>query len=109
MEDPKIILRRHFKTLRTQLNSDWINAASQQIAEIILKTNLLKEAKNIAYYIAYHHEVDPRPLMLALSETSSYLPVIDPKEKKLSFYCYKKGDPLIKNPFQIEEPVTSLT
>lgn len=69
--------------------------------------HLFRNAKSIAFYIANDGELDPTLLLqraLALGK-ACYLPVLGKGTPSLSFARYRAGDKLLRNRFNIPEPL----
>lgn len=90
--------------LRKNLSPQHIHRLSTIICHHIVSTSEFQTAHHLAFYMPKEGEVDLRPLIELAEDSgkSCYLPVLE--SQKLSFYCYKNNDPLIKNRYGIEEP-----
>ena len=94
-------LRKFAKNVRKTLNTEVI---SEQILQIFLSSEIYNKAKNIAAYYPYNNELNIIKLFKD-NNKSFYLPKMK-KNDNMTFHPYKENDTLIKNSFNISEPVT---
>lgn len=101
-------IRQHICHQREMLSLDEQQLAAKKACEHILKNNRFRLSKHIAFYLATRGELDPAPILQAAHQAGKhcYLPVLHPhKENSLCFMPYQPGDELVKNRFNILEPV----
>ena len=95
-------LRKFAKDVRETLNIDVI---SEQILQIFLSSDIYNNAKNIASYYPYNNELNIIKLFKE-NNKNFYLPKMKENDE-ITFHPYKKDDTLIKNSFNILEPITN--
>jgi len=97
-------LRRHFRAERRALSGEIQQQHAQAVARTLSVSTQVRDAPCIGLYWAADGEVDLAPLVAGLDPTKRLaLPVVD-SQKKMAFYHYRPGDPLVPNRFQIPEP-----
>lgn len=99
--------RKGLLLLRSQLTSALQQQKSAQIIDHIKKSDIFKNAKNIAYFHSVRGEANPAELAnVAPKHTQFYLPVIAPnKNDGLLFAPINQGTEFKNNQFAIPEPV----
>ncbi len=98
-------LRQQIRAKRAKLTPELRQQAAKKIANRIVKTEIFKNSKSIAAYIAVQGEADSFPLMQHAWAANKicYLPILT-AERKLLFAKYEPNDPLINNRYNIPEP-----
>ena len=94
-------LRKFAKNVRKTLN---INVLSEQILQVFLSSEIYKKAENIAAYYPCNNELNIIKLFQDKNK-QFYLPKMG-DDDEITFHSYKENDTLIKNSFNIFEPVT---
>ncbi|AAO27087.1 5-formyltetrahydrofolate cyclo-ligase [Buchnera aphidicola str. Bp (Baizongia pistaciae)] len=100
--------RKYFRKLRKKINNKIREQLAISISKKIFYCNILDSVKNIAIFCSFDGEIDTYPLILKLwrQNYNVYLPIINYNYKKiLGFMKYLPNTSLIKNRFNILEPV----
>lgn len=101
-------IRREMRAQRRQLTPQTLIWHSLQLKRLASNFKSFRHSHRIAFYLASRGEIDPNPLMaLALKAGKQvYLPVLRNRPaKSLWFASYHPGDRLVRNRFNIPEPV----
>jgi 5-formyltetrahydrofolate cyclo-ligase len=94
--------RIYAKKLRTELD---IKKISVLISKRVIAQNFYKKSKNILGFYPFNSEIS----LIELFKDDSknwFLPSIDEVSKEIFIHPYKYGDKLVKNKFNVPEPVT---
>jgi 5-formyltetrahydrofolate cyclo-ligase len=105
--DPRRALRNKIREQRRALSAHDVKRYSEQLAQHFSTSNLFRNAKHIAFYLANDGELDVYPLMQIAWAMNKrcYLPILSPPfQRHLFFAQYNHGDPLALNEFAIPEP-----
>ncbi len=99
-------IRQHYLSLRSHISLEIWEAASTQICQHLLSSDVYQNAIHIGAYQAIRKEISLQKLIENAFSTQKkiYLPVIRPN-CSLDFFTYEKNDLLKSNRFQILEPV----
>lgn len=103
-------IRQHIRTMRKELSSEEIAAASQSIRQQLLTHPFLRQPRNIASYMSFAGEIDTVHLNQMLQEAhhNICLPVISLEQRgMMDFYLYHDISELVPNRYSILEPVSS--
>ena len=95
----KNIARKKLLELRKGLDS---NNISKKIIEEIIKSNILKDYKNIGIYYPIGNEINIMDLIDNYPNKNFYLPIT---REEIHFIKYNKNDKLIKAKFNTYEPI----
>ncbi len=101
-------LREKLRQKRKQLTISQQKLNAHQLAKQIIQLKEIQSAKNIAVYLSNDGEIDLQELIRLLwqSNKNCFLPVLNQKNKgHLLFLAYTKQQPLVKNCFNILEPI----
>lgn len=101
-------IRKTLLAKRASLSGGDIQSASLAAASKLMNSDTYKNAQHIACYMAQNGEMDPAAILTqALSEGKQcYLPTLDPiTENTLIFVSYTTGESLVRNRYQILEPI----
>ncbi|MCB1828306.1 MAG: 5-formyltetrahydrofolate cyclo-ligase, partial [Coxiellaceae bacterium] len=89
-----------------------IEVASLAAAKHVIASGIFQQSQHIGFYKAHKGELDPAALLheaLAQGKTC-YLPTLDPMtDNQLIFVNYDHGETLVKNRFDIPEPMMKPT
>ena len=101
-------LRSHFRILRQQLDADARAEKVQRLNEHLSELRVLRQARNIAAYLASPEEASVTPFMEIAWQRSQavFLPWIDEQPRKMVFRRYQPDNVLVKNRFGLLEPDT---
>ena len=109
--DSRQQLRKRLREQRRSLPALERKRCSELLAKQFAKTQLFRNSKHIAFYLANDGELDLLPLMRIAwrMKKHCYLPILSPPFRRhlLYFALYNKGDPLIRNQYAIPEPKVS--
>lgn len=99
MHAQKLSLRQFFSTLRTHVSAEEARQAAEHAAQKFLKTMPLASDDVIAGYYPIRQELDPRPLLTCLADTSHLiaLPCIEGQDS-LVFRHWKQSEALVRHP-----------
>lgn len=101
-------LRTALRAKRRALSKKEINDASQRMAQLFAKQDFFQQAKTIAYYLPFHGEIDPTPLLQPWeSQTDKILclpRMNDQPHKHLSFYITNNREQLTPHSTGILQP-----
>ncbi|AWX14937.1 5-formyltetrahydrofolate cyclo-ligase [Mergibacter septicus] len=100
-------LRQTLRQKRAKLSLNQQQQASQNISQQALKLIQQRQAKHIALYLPFDHEIDTTPLIHALWQQKQevYLPVLHPfSPGYLLFINYRPNTAMVKNKFGIFQP-----
>ena len=100
-------LRDSLRQLRRNLLANEQKTASEALADVVIKQQFFKSAKNLAFYLSFDGELNPNPILeKALEENKScYLPVTsENNQHEMSFKRYEEDTLLKKNKWGIQEP-----
>jgi len=103
----KTALRRQLRQARRALTASQQRKAALDLAQRMLRSHWLRQARNIAFYLANDGEIDPSPLLKAALDAGKncFLPrIVDPINPHMVFAQFRRGDPLQHNRFGIAEP-----
>ena len=101
-------IRKAVLAKRNTLSNGEQHAASSGATELFLSSPLYQKSQHLGFYMAHQRELDPAAIMAhALKDGKScYLPTLDPiSDNSLIFVRYIQGESLVKNKYQILEPV----
>ena len=99
-------LRSHFRSLRQQLDSEVRAEKIRCLNERLSELNVLRQARNIAAYLASPEEASVTPFVeIAWQRAQAvFLPWIDAQPRKMVLRRYQPSDVLVKNRFGLFEP-----
>jgi 5-formyltetrahydrofolate cyclo-ligase len=101
-------LRRDIRNQRRLLSTQILLQHSRRLQRLASNFKAFRHSQRIAFYLATRGEINPYPLMLQALKSGKqvYLPVLRHRPSNgLWFVRYRLGDRLIRNRFQIPEPV----
>ncbi|MDX7986562.1 5-formyltetrahydrofolate cyclo-ligase [Xenorhabdus sp. 12] len=101
-------IRKNVRQLRQNLSPEQQLQFAQQVAESALTHPKIQQADKIAVYLSFDGELDTSPLIQQLWRQNKqvYLPIIHPfSQHHLLFLRYSPESPLVRNRFNIEEPL----
>jgi len=105
MSEKRETIREHMRQLRMTLSAQQQLLASRKLSQQLMTQPWFQRAHNIAVYLAYDGEIDPRVFAdkALYRKKLCHLPSLHPlKQNHLWFADY--DGPRIKNKFGIEEP-----
>ncbi|MCB8822354.1 5-formyltetrahydrofolate cyclo-ligase [Microvirga rosea] len=97
-------LRREAFTIRDGLDQAFRTKAADRIAERALSLDDLTDINPVGSYWPIRSEVDPRPLMEALTARGQDVALSQILHPHLSFRLWRPGDVLVKGGFGVREP-----
>ncbi|MCP5209441.1 MAG: 5-formyltetrahydrofolate cyclo-ligase [Hahellaceae bacterium] len=100
-------IRQSMRRLRNALSTSEQNIAAEALRSNIQRHLLLRRNARVALYLPNDGEIDPRPLITALSKRNihCYLPVLHPTSKqRLWFFHFDNTTKMQTNRFGIKEP-----
>lgn len=103
-------LRARIKNERNSLTNPFMKRSASALLSHANAEGLLKNAKNIAFYLSFKGEISCKPLIeLALEQKKNcYIPKVFPNQKRgLWFLPYKGKSSIDKGNFGISEPTAS--
>lgn len=100
------LLRQKKREQRRQLNTSKQAKHAQQLAERLLRHPTFIDSQRIAAYLSNDGEIDPVHIIEQAWKLGKqvYLPVLSAHENSLLFALFKKGSPMCRNQFGIDEP-----
>lgn len=101
-------IRQAIRQARRQLTPEQQKIAAEQAKLNALQHPKIAQAKNIALFLSFDGEINTQPLIDALWQQNKqvYLPVLHPfSAHHLLFLHYRPDTQLIKNRFNIAEPL----
>ncbi|AOM41053.1 5-formyltetrahydrofolate cyclo-ligase [Xenorhabdus hominickii] len=104
-------IRKKIRQLRQDLSPEQQSRFAQQTTQRVMAHPKIQQANKIALYLSFDGELDTRPLIQQLWQQNKqvYLPILHPFSRShLLFLRYCADTPLIKNSFNIEEPVLDI-
>lgn len=103
-------LRQDIRLKRRQLPPDIQKHCAESVAQKALCFSAVQHGHGFGLYLANDGELDPAPLLTELvkRQKNCFVPVLSTDNPKtFEFYAYKPGDELIKNIYNIPEPLTT--
>lgn len=101
----KAELRQYFTSLREQLSTGEVDAASAALCRRLAGWPTLQAAQTVLAYLAFRNELDVRPLFALLPHVSWVVPRIE--GKRLSLHRYDPAR-LVRHRFGMWEPAADL-
>ncbi|PHM46395.1 5-formyltetrahydrofolate cyclo-ligase [Xenorhabdus mauleonii] len=101
-------IRQKVRQLRQNLSSEQQLQFAQQVADSVVTHPKIQQAEKMAVYLSFDGELDTGPLIQQLWRQNKqvYLPIIHPFSRHhLLFLRYCPDSPLVRNRFNIEEPL----
>lgn len=101
-------LRKKILAKRQNQGSGERRSSSLTASKILISSDIYQQSHHIGFYQAFKGELNPAPVLdHALNNGKQcYLPTLDPRsDESLIFVSHKRGEALIKNRFEIPEPV----
>ena len=104
LADLKSRLRAEGLVRRDALDPDRRAAASLTIAESVLSLPELRESEPVGGYWPMRSEVDPRPILTALSRRGCVVALPQTRHPELCWRRWRPGDALVPGGFKVMEP-----
>jgi 5-formyltetrahydrofolate cyclo-ligase len=104
----KADLRQKLLAQRNALTPSQKKTTSSKIKFLLSEMPVFQEAQKVACYVPFKNEIDTTPIIQALWQTKKlcYLPILT-VENSLKFAKYTPQTTLVKNKFNIPEPIDS--
>ncbi|WP_457914575.1 5-formyltetrahydrofolate cyclo-ligase [Candidatus Hartigia pinicola] len=105
-------IRQSIRKIRQKMTTDQQKFAAHKIIHNVLLHPKITQAQHISLFFSIDGEINTQPLINTLwkKNINVYLPVLDPSNQhKLLFVSYTSDTQLVKNRFDINEPILDIT